>query len=215
MTKEWEKYYSNLEKIPEGIRKPRNYVKEFAKGLKEQNKMDILDLGCGFGRHLIYLAEQGFNVKGIDISKEAIEMAETRLREKGLNAELKQEDMKDLSFNESQFDAVIAITVIGHATKPDISKTVNEIHRVLKPEGVFYGNIPSKTDSRYKTGQAVEEGETYRTREYGYGRGIKEIHSFYTEEELRDLFKEFRDLEIELLKFKGEEIQSYKIIAKK
>lgn len=215
MTKEWEKYYSNLDKIPKGIKKPRNYVKKFAEGLKEQGKTDILDLGCGFGRHLIYLAEQGFNVKGIDISEEAIEMTKRKLREKKLEAELLQEDMKDLSFQNEEFDAVIAITVIGHAIKPDIEKTINEIHRVLKEGGIFYGNIPSKTDSRYETGQAVEEGETYRTKEYGYGRGIREIHSFYTEEELKELFKEFKELRIKLLKFKGGEIQSYKIVAEK
>ncbi len=215
MTERWEKYYSNLDKIPEGIKKPRNYVKRFAEKLKEEGKTNILDLGCGFGRHLIYLAEQGFNVKGIDISQEAVEMTNKRLREKNLNAKVLQRDMKDLPFQDQEFDAVLAITVIGHATKPEINQTVDELYRVMKPGGVFYGNVSSKNDSRYKTGQEIEPGETYRTKEYGYGRGIREIHSFYTEEEIRKLFQEFEDVDINLLKFKGGEIQSYKIIAEK
>lgn len=213
MTEQWEKYYKNLDEIPEGIEKPRNYVKRFAEKLKEEGKTDILDLGCGFGRHLVYLAEQGFNIKGIDISQKAVEMTKKRLKEKKLSAKVLQSDMKNLPFSDNEFDAVLAITVIGHATKPEIEQTIHEVYRVLRSGGIFYGNVPSKKDSRYRTGQEIDPGETYRTKEYGYGRGMRETHSFYTEEEIEELFQDFSNVNINLLKFKDGEIQSYKIVA--
>lgn len=213
MTKEWEKYYKNLEEIPEGIKGPRGYIKALAEEMKEQGRKKVLDLGCGFGRHLIYLAEEGFEVTGIDISQEAVKMTKERLKEKDLEAKAVQGDMANIPFSNEEFDAVLAITVIGHATKPDITKTVKEIYRVMKKGGLFYGNIPSKGDSRYDTGEVVEKGETYRTHEYGFGRGMKEIHSFYTEEEIKGLFEDFSEVKVDLLKLKKGEIQTYKIRA--
>ncbi len=213
MTEEWEKYYRSLEEVPKGIESPRGYVKKLAKEMKEEGRKNILDLGCGFGRHLIYLVEQGFQVKGIDISQKAVQMTQEKLGEKGLKANVVQGDMKDLPFEDKGFDAVLAITVIGHATKPEIRQTVKEIHRVLKERGLFFGNLPAKGDARYNTGETIEKGETYRTREHGFGRGIKEIHSFYTEEEIRELFKNFSEIEVNLFTLKKGEIQSYEIKA--
>ncbi len=215
MTEQWEEYYRNLDEIPEGIKGARGHVKGIAEGLKEEGKTRVLDLGCGFGRHLVYLAEQGFDVSGIDISQEAIEMTKEKLEEENLEADVQQADMKDLPFPDSEFDAVLAITVIGHATKPDIKKTVDEVYRVLKDDGFFYGNLPSKGDSRYDTGKSIEKGETYRTKEYGFGRGMNEIHSFYTKEEIKELFKDFSEVEVELFTLKDGEIQSFEIKAVK
>lgn len=215
MTKQWEEYYKGLDEIPEGIKGARGHVKGVADQLKEEGKTRVLDLGCGFGRHLIYLAEQGFDVSGIDISQEAVEMTKEKLEEENLEAEVLQADMKDLPFSDEEFDAVLAITVIGHATKPDIEETVDEVYRVLRNDGFFYGNLPSKGDSRYDTGEPIEEGETYRTKEYGFGRGMREIHSFYTKEEIEELFEEFSEVEVELFTLKNGEIQSFEIKAVK
>lgn len=215
MTEKWEEYYTGLDEIPEGIKGARGHVKGVAEDLKEQGKTRILDLGCGFGRHLIYLAKEGFDATGIDISQEAVEMAKEKLKERNLEAEAIQADMKDLPLPDEEFEAVLAITVIGHATKPDIEKTVREIHRVLKDGGFFYGNLPSKGDSRYDTGEPIEEGETYRTKEYGFGRGMREIHSFYTKKEIEELFSEFSEAEVELFTLKNGEIQSFEIKAVK
>ena len=213
MTEKWEEYYRGLEKIPKGLRGARGHVKDLAKQMKRDKRKRVLDLGCGFGRHLLYLAKEGFDVVGMDISQEAVNMAKNKLEAEGIDAEVLQGDMRELPFNDDEFDAVLAITVIGHATKSGVETTVNEIHSVLKEDGLFYGNLPAKGDSRYKTGETVEEGETYRTKEYGFGRGMKEIHSFYTKEEIEELFEDFSEVEVELFTLKDGEIQSYEIKA--
>jgi SAM-dependent methyltransferase len=44
----------------------------------------VLDVGCGTGSNLIWLAEQGFQVAGIDLSDRAIEQARARMTEQGI-----------------------------------------------------------------------------------------------------------------------------------
>ena len=52
---------------------PANFLKQFVKHLEPKYK--ILDLGCGRGRNSIYLNKLGFDVTGLDLSKEAIDQA--------------------------------------------------------------------------------------------------------------------------------------------
>ena len=65
----WEDEYLNKEKSTFG--NPSKEVKEFVPYLKKDAK--ILDVGCGDGRHALYLASLGFQVDAFDLSKNAIE----------------------------------------------------------------------------------------------------------------------------------------------
>ena len=65
----WEKEYLNKEKSTFG--NPSKEVEEIVPFLEKGAK--ILDVGCGDGRHSLYLAELGFYVDAFDISKNAIE----------------------------------------------------------------------------------------------------------------------------------------------
>ena len=68
----WEDEYLNKEKSTFG--NPSKEVKEFVPYLKKDAK--ILDVGCGDGRHALYLASLGFQVDAFDLSKNAIEKIE-------------------------------------------------------------------------------------------------------------------------------------------
>jgi 2-polyprenyl-3-methyl-5-hydroxy-6-metoxy-1,4-benzoquinol methylase len=48
-------------------------------------------LGCGSGRHVVYLAKNGFEVYGIDIAKSGIKIAKEWLKDEKLKANLKAE----------------------------------------------------------------------------------------------------------------------------
>lgn len=62
----------------------------------------VLDLGCGAGRHSLYLQNKGFDVTGIDSSPLAIEVCRSRGLRKALVA-----DMGHLDFEPSSFDTII------------------------------------------------------------------------------------------------------------
>jgi len=57
--------------------------------LKKRDAKRILDLGFGSGRHVVYLAGEGFDVHGIDISREGLRITRSWLEEKNLKASLK------------------------------------------------------------------------------------------------------------------------------
>ncbi len=101
-----------------------NYAKKydnepFTKGTKGEcnfletefgyNKnLKILDVGCGTGRHTIELTKRGYNVTGIDLSKNQIERAKKKTKNNNLNINFLKKDARNLSFN-AEFDIAIMI----------------------------------------------------------------------------------------------------------
>jgi 2-polyprenyl-3-methyl-5-hydroxy-6-metoxy-1,4-benzoquinol methylase len=72
--------------------------------LRKNGVSNILDVGCGTGRHSIYLFKEGFNVKGIDISKKAIEIARNQSNELPINYEAV--DFENIQLKKDSFDFV-------------------------------------------------------------------------------------------------------------
>lgn len=95
----------------------------------------VLDLGCGHGRHVVMLAEQGYEVSGIDISDVAIGVARDWVAQMGLRADLRTGTATTLPYGEGVFDLVISHGVLDHIYYEESQQAVREIHRVLKPMG--------------------------------------------------------------------------------
>lgn len=94
-----------------------------------------LDLACGKGRHSLQLRKKGFDVVGIDLSEESIELAKN-LEQDGL--EFFVHDMRSLYWLE-YFDLVVNLfTSFGyfHSSKDDL-KTLSSVYDSLKPGGIF------------------------------------------------------------------------------
>ncbi len=106
----------------------------------DRSKLNVLDLGCGWGNNLKFLNEKGFSCVGVDISKTAIQHCNSS----GYDA--KQCDFKKLPFDENFFDVVIDRQAIQHNAIEDIKKTICEVHRVLKQDGTFYTIIVSEAE---------------------------------------------------------------------
>lgn len=68
----------------------------------------ILDVGCGPGRHSVALAQRGYAVTGIDISRRFLDVAAERAREVGVAAAFFQVDARQMPFDD-EFDAVISL----------------------------------------------------------------------------------------------------------
>jgi SAM-dependent methyltransferase len=120
--------------------------------------LKALEVGCGPGTNLWFLAREGFRIAGIDGSAVAIASARERLRVEGMNEQLLQADFEVgnfalLPWNDSSFDAVIDIQAISHNTAPAIQSVIAEIRRVLKrgdgflPECSVSGGLQCSTVS--------------------------------------------------------------------
>ena len=167
-------------------------VRRFAALLAERGAKRVLDLGCGAGRHVVFLAQEGFEVHGLDSSAEALRICRERLREAGLRATLVQADMREIPYPDGAFDAVLAIASLYHGTLADIKRTLAELRRVLRPGGLALLEFKSKRSFRYGKGVEIEPG-TYIP-DTGEDAGIP--HHYSDREEVEGLLAGFRILEI-------------------
>ena len=106
------------------------------------NPLRVVDFGCGDGVLLHKLAKRlgstHFEYYGIDLSKEALEIAKQRLP----RASFGQMGVYDSGFENSFFDIVISSDVIEHVNFPN--KMVEEMHRVSKDNAIIIIGTPIK-----------------------------------------------------------------------
>jgi len=109
--------------------------------------MSILDAGCGGGRNLVYFLRNGYEVYGVDQSREAI--AQVRHIASGLNPSLPLENfvvstVEEMPFPGESFDAVISSAVLHFARdERHFQAMLEEMWRVLKPGGLFFARLAS------------------------------------------------------------------------
>lgn len=99
--------------------------------LGEVAGLSILDLGCGTGRHSVWLARAGAIVTGVDFSEGMLE--EARRKAAGTVRFLAHDLHQPLPFADSVFDRVVSGLVLEHL--PELSAFFAESRRVLRPGG--------------------------------------------------------------------------------
>lgn len=108
--------------------------------LKQQNVKTVLDMTCGTGSQVFYLLQCGYHVIGSDFSPALLEQARKKAKEQNLESTFIDGDMRDLQLG--QFDAVITIfNAIGHLSKPDFEKALQNIHANLRDGGIYIFDI--------------------------------------------------------------------------
>jgi len=178
---------------------PDPAVVEWAKTIPAQGL--VLDLGCGVGRHIVYLAGRGFRMAGVDISPSGIRLTQEACRDRQLAFEGHVSDMNALIWADETFDAVLSTSTIHHHPREGIIRTLGEVRRVLKPGGQLLADFPS-TDgvdyslmrSRVSAGQIAEiEPNTFVDQRANlHDMDDKFLpHHYCDEADLRDLLGSF------------------------
>ncbi len=113
------------------------FSKYFSKSVRS-----ILDLGCGTGGHTLILAERGYEVTGIDLSQGMLEIARKKAKERKLNVEFIQGDIRNMELNQ-KFDAVISMfAVISYQiTNEDLTSVFKTALKHLKRNGLFIFDV--------------------------------------------------------------------------
>jgi SAM-dependent methyltransferase len=112
---------------------------------------EVLDVACGTGYGSALLARQARHVVGADISAEAIEHARA-LYAAASNLEFRQADCAALPFHDATFDAVISFETIEHIEAQ--ATFLDEVRRVLRPEGLLVLSSPNKPEYSDRRGFA-------------------------------------------------------------
>lgn len=97
----------------------------------------VLDLGCGYGWHCQYFAENGAEVIGLDASEKMI--AQDRQKNNHQNITYVVGSMENLDFPAEQFDLVFSSLAIHYLA--DFPKLVQDVRRILRPSGQFLFSV--------------------------------------------------------------------------
>lgn len=96
----------------------------------------VLDAGCGAGRHLLPLAQAGFQVLGVDREWPVLQTLRPRLTGLQGRARLALGDSQHLPCGGEAFDFVLSVNVVNHGYARDFAAYCRELDRVLKPGGL-------------------------------------------------------------------------------
>ena len=138
----------------------------------------ILDCGAGGPKPQLGLfAEQGLDAYGIDIDTERLAMAKSFAVEQGLTMDLREGDMRQIPFDDAEFDLVYEFYAMCHLRKREALAAIEEMQRVLKPGGLLFLGFMS-ADTWPLTGTPNEFNEWKQ--EEG---GEEVVHTVYFDEE--------------------------------
>ena len=113
--------------------------------LKPEGGERVLDLACGIGRHAMELRRRGFEVVGVDISAELLELAARDASEQGLEISYMEADLRKLDF-EDEFDIVLSLNdgAVGYfETDEENYRTFEVIARALRSGGAHLVQLPN------------------------------------------------------------------------
>lgn len=191
----WEQIFSNREwgKYP-----PEHVVRYVARGFyraPDRSQVRLLEIGCGPGANVWFMAREGFRVSGIDGSPTAIRKAQQRLAKEELIADLHVGDFVSLPWADNTFDGALDNVSLGSNPSQIIRAALAEVRRVLKPGAPFQASFFTPRTWGCGTGTRLEpDGFRNMTEGPLVGTGFC---LFLTREQLDDFFRDFADRSVE------------------
>lgn len=168
--------------------------RKFPSGSRE-NQLRALELGCGQGAQVAFLAEDGIEVVGIDGSSTAIRKASELLQRRRLTAELIVGDVADLPFEEGSFDLIVDLECLMGCTLDSAQNVIDRCNHLLKPGGWVFSQTFSEQTTVGDSFEIIGK-HTYRN-VTGGPLGRKRLLRLTTREDLARLFSGYEAVEID------------------
>jgi tellurite methyltransferase len=182
----WEDYWQGDEDHS-WWQRPAPEVVAFIASQSPGERSDVLDLGCGLGRHAIAFAKAGFSVTASDASRAAISHLSKRAEDLSLEIRALVCDVLSDLLPENSFDIVLAYNVIYHGYRHQFSAAIAHVRQLLRTDGLFYFTCPSRDDGKYGFGQEVAPHTFMCEKSVTPG----DIHYFADEADLNELLSGF------------------------
>jgi len=135
----------------------------------------VLDLGCGTAAIASVVSAGGFRVTACDIAEEMIEAGKRIYGESAIEWCLLPPNWKELPFDASTFDAIIASSVLEYL--PDVNGVLIECQRVLKSGGILIATVPNPRTLTRKLEKLVRPVAALVNQLPGFSR-IPRLHSY-------------------------------------
>lgn len=124
----------------------------------KEEKLSILDAGCGTGK--ILESCKAYTAHGLDISEEALNFCKAR----GLSNIIKG-SICDIPFEDNSFDVVISMDVLYHMDVADDMAALKEFYRITSKNGILTLNLPAYNFIRSRHDDAVHAKHRYTYKE--------------------------------------------------
>ena len=186
----WEKNFSNKPEMF-GL-EPSISAKKALNFFKEKKINNIIELGAGLGRDSIFFAKNNIKIQALDYSSSGIEKINHKIKKDNLSNYISTKlfDVREkLPFKDSSIDACYSHMLYCMAlTIADLQKLNNEIHRILKPNGLNIYTVRHTNDGDYKNGKHIGE-DLYENDGF--------IVHYFSQEKVNSLLNGFKNITLE------------------
>ena len=145
--------YDLIAPIYDEINKEINYsawadfIESAVKANSDSRPELVLDLGCGTGSMTLELGKRGYDMTGVDLSVEMLDIARDRAYEAGLADKMLWlcQDMTEFELYGTVDLAISCLDCLNHLTKPtELDKCLSLVHNYLIPDGLFIFDVNGK-----------------------------------------------------------------------
>ncbi len=138
------------------LEEPDKLVMDRMEMLKQKKVRNVVDIGCGLGRHVNLLSQYGYSVLGIDISNSALQSTRDSVTFSS-RTHLAMGNISSLPIKSDQFCLALVWRMLHLNTKSQIELGLKEINRILRTNGILLCSVRSISNSLFF--DAKESGE--------------------------------------------------------
>lgn len=183
----WETAWSRVKKASLKIPELLDYIPDIPKTFDKYQCKKILDIACGSGWLSFYLADNGFEATGVDISESAIKLAKEVVQETGNQYKDKvsfvHADMFNMNFPENSFDGILINAAFEHLDIERGKQFLAMIKKFIKPNGIMFAVFDKVASGEKGDFEVLEDGTHQYKDEFRKGMFLRN----YSDEELNDL----------------------------
>lgn len=183
----WESRWSqtSAESLKEVLQPYHQGKDEILDVLKAHRVRRICDAGCGFGAYSLLLASNGFDVEGFDLSESAVAVTKELLGNYKIDASsYRAASVLQTGYEDEQFDAAVAYSVLDHMTVDDAKKGLTELSRIVRKDGLLVLAFDSLEEDDLELAHTVMPDGSLL---YTQGKRTGMIFHPFTEQELSEL----------------------------
>lgn len=187
-----------------------SYIVPLLDSFAEKGKL-ILEIGCGMGTDSRHISRRQADIVSLDLSFNNVDFTLKGMHLLNLTGMGVCADAENLPFKDNAFDVVYSFGVLHHT--PDTQKAINEIYRVLKPNGKCVTMLYHKGYAYYVL--LMLHGYKRLLGIYDQDRLMSKydktpLSRLYSRREINVMFRGFRDIDISITTFGA--IQAHPIL---